>query len=56
LHSLAKPDAIHYKELAILKDNKMAKVPGFYIEDKWLWGASALIINELLAVYRTIIK
>ena len=56
LGSLAKPDAIHYKELAILKDNKMAKVPGFYIEDKWLWGASALIINELVAVYRTVIK
>ena len=52
LHSLAKPDAIHYKELAILKDNKLAKVPGFYIEDKWLWGASALIINELVAVYK----
>jgi 8-oxo-dGTP pyrophosphatase MutT (NUDIX family) len=56
LHSLAEPDAIHHKELAILKDNKMAKVPGFYIEDKWLWGASALIINELVAVYRTVIK
>jgi 8-oxo-dGTP pyrophosphatase MutT (NUDIX family) len=54
LLDFTKMDAIHYKKMAILKDKPLANVPGFFIEDKWLWGASALIVNELAAVYRKV--
>ena len=52
LIDFTKMDAIHYKKMAILKDKPLANVPGFYIEEKWLWGASALIVNELGTIYR----
>ena len=54
LLDFTKTDAIHYKKMSILKDKPLANVPGFYIEDKWLWGASALIVNELAVVYRKV--
>jgi 8-oxo-dGTP pyrophosphatase MutT (NUDIX family) len=52
LLDFTKMNAIHYKKMAILKDKPLANVPGFYIEKKWLWGASALIVNELATIYR----
>ena len=53
LSSFISQNAIQYREVELVKGNKPTKVPGFTIGDKWLWGASALIVNELATIYRT---
>lgn len=52
LSSFTAQNAIQYREVEFVKGNKPTKVPGFTIGDKWLWGASALIVNELATIYR----
>jgi 8-oxo-dGTP pyrophosphatase MutT (NUDIX family) len=51
LSSFTAQNAIQYREVELVKGNKPTKVPGFTIGDKWLWGATALIVNELATIY-----
>ena len=42
---------------ALVIDKEIVRVfanpEGFTLDDNWLWGATALIVNELATVYRT---
>jgi len=53
LSTFSKQNAIQYREVEFVKGNGNTTVPGFTIGDKWLWGASALIVNELATIYRS---
>jgi 8-oxo-dGTP pyrophosphatase MutT (NUDIX family) len=53
LSTFSKQNAIQYREVELVKGNGFTTVPGFTIGDNWLWGASALIVNELATIYRT---
>jgi len=52
LSAFSKQNAIQYREVELVKRNGHTTVPGFTIGDNWLWGASALIVNELATIYR----
>ena len=53
LSSFSEHSAIQYRDVELVKGNGYTIVPGFNLDDNWLWGATALIVNELATVYRT---
>jgi 8-oxo-dGTP pyrophosphatase MutT (NUDIX family) len=52
LNSFSQPDAIHFRDVTTSLNLVLKNVPGYYIGEKWLWGATALIVSELVAIYR----
>jgi len=43
---------IHTKEITLKDNNETIEVTGFLLQENWVWGASALILNEVKEVLK----
>jgi 8-oxo-dGTP pyrophosphatase MutT (NUDIX family) len=43
---------IHKKEITLMDTNESIEVTGFLLHENWVWGASALILNEVKEVLK----
>ena len=53
---LRKPEARQVTDLQLAENITLRKVPYFNVEDRIVWGATAMMLNELLEVMKQSIR